>query len=160
MASPTYSLQSVYQLPPSVATLCCSNFVPLPPDPPLLLLLLGRLKKKSIHHGLVRVPLGETCLKPRLRFSGRRTRSSDRRGRAFCSGVKTLRHWHGLARRARERALLLPTSFINSRALVTFTGARVNATVHAILQLLHPCLSLAHFVGSGLKKNTDVEKET
>lgn len=44
----TYSLQSVYQLPPSVTTLCCSNFVPLPPDPPPFLLLFGRLKKKSI----------------------------------------------------------------------------------------------------------------
>lgn len=40
----TYSLQGVYQLPPPVTTLCCSNFVPLPPDPPPFLLLFGRLK--------------------------------------------------------------------------------------------------------------------
>lgn len=40
----TYSLQSVYQFPSSVTTLCCSNFVPLPPDPSPLLLLFGRLE--------------------------------------------------------------------------------------------------------------------
>lgn len=40
----TYSLQSVCELPPSITTLCCSNFIPLPSDPLPFLLLFGRLK--------------------------------------------------------------------------------------------------------------------
>lgn len=80
----TYSLKGVYQLPPSVATLCCSNLIPLPPDPSPLLLLFGGLKinmgEKTVkqHRYCACYTVSHVHLTPRLpRKQERKTSSSQ-----------------------------------------------------------------------------------
>ena len=123
VCSHTYSLQCVYQLPPSVTTLGCSNLVPLPPDPPPLFFLFGGLKINQKKKPILNAHPANFCHISSWLFStiplAKRERQKDGGGdkkkkfflavyagntdllgggadSLFSSGVKMLHHWHGL----------------------------------------------------------------
>ena len=126
----TYTLKTVYQLPPSVTTLCCSNLVPLPPDPPPFLLLFRRLKsirrKKTFKYTSCSFS-PRPQLAPRRHFICQKRKKPRKKSslqwvvRILMSSVQIvqmLHHWHGLAVRVNAHFMLPPFPSILHRSVL------------------------------------------